>query len=442
MSISSVDIAKAWRREIWGLLLWELLWLLAGFMAGGPFIAAFIGLLLYLGVQMLQAYRLHRWLLGRSQEAPEAFGVWQEIYLEFHHLKQHNRKRKKQLRRIVSEFQASTAALPDGAVVLDSLGRILWFNQAAAALLALRSPQDKGQRIVNLVRHPRFSAYVVAGGQGQHEIEVPSPARDGAVVALRVIPYGSGQRLLIARDVSAQKELEATRRDFVSNASHELRTPLTVLHGYLEMMAEETGEAADLARWHEPVKEMERQTTRMRKIIESLLKLARLEAEGYQQPQELVDMPDLITRVVADLQQTSRHEPPIETQLDTGLLLFGRQGELESVVGNLVGNAIAYTPAGGSIGVRWWQDNEGVYLAVHDQGVGIAHQHIERLTERFYRVDDSRQTSTGGTGLGLAIVKHCLEHHEASLVIASNLGAGSTFTCHFPYQRAQIRESD
>lgn len=441
MSVPTVDIGRAWRREIRWLVLWLMLWLLVGFMAGWPFTALFVGLVIYMAVQMRQAYRLHRWLLGRLHEAPEAYGVWQEIYLEFHRLKQRNHKRKKQLRRIVSEFQSSTAALPDGAVVLDVLGRIMWFNQAAAALLALRSPQDKGQRIANLVRHPRFAAYVAAGGQGQHEIEVPSGLREGAVVALRVIPYGNGQRLLIVRDVSAQKELEATRRDFVSNASHELRTPLTVLHGYLEMMAEEAQGAGSLAHWHAPVQEMEQQTARMRRIIDSLLKLARLEAEGYQQAQELVDVPELIQRLVAEAQKTSGREQPIELQLDSGLLLFGRRGELESIVSNLVGNALQYSPENGPIRVRWWRDGEGVYLAVTDAGIGVARQHIERLTERFYRVDDSRTSATGGTGLGLAIVKHCLEHHEASLTVVSTVGAGSTFTCHFPDQRAQIREA-
>lgn len=442
MSIPTVDIGRAWRREIRGLLIWQLLWLLVGVMAGYPLVLSFAALAAYLCMQLIQAYRLHRWLVGGARDAPAALGAWQEIFLEFARLKQRNHKRKKQLRNIVKEFQSSTAALPDGAVVLDSRGQIMWFNQAAAALLALRSPQDKGQRIVNLVRHPRFRAYVDGGGQGQHEIEIPSAVRDGAVVALRVIPYGSGQQLLIARDVSSVKQLEATRRDFVANASHELRTPLTVLRGYLEMMAEETGTSGSLAHWQSPVQEMEQQTARMNLIIESLLKLARVEAEGYQQPQELVDVPVVIERVVADAQQASGRAQPIETKLDAGLLLFGRRGELESIFGNLIANAVRYTAGDAHVGVRWWQDDEGVYFSVWDRGPGIAAHHIGRLTERFYRVDASRDSATGGTGLGLAIVKHCLEHHEAELVITSEPGAGSAFTCRFPGHRARIREAD
>lgn len=441
MSIPTVGLGKAWRREIGGLIVWQALWLIGGLLSGYPLALSFAGLAIYLGVQMAYAYRLHRWLVADEREAPDAFGVWQEIFLEFHRLKQRNQKRKKRLRNIVSEFQASTAALPDGAVVLDAQGRIVWFNQAAGALLALRSPQDMGQRIVNLVRHPRFAAYLAAGEHDQREIEVPSAVRDEAVVSLRVIPYGNGQRLLIARDVSAQKQLEATRRDFVANASHELRTPLTVLRGYLDMMSEETGDSGALARWQSPVREMSEQAARMNRIIESLLKLARVEAEGYQQRQEVVDVPELIDRLAADAQHAGGREQPIETELEAGLLLYGRAGELESVFSNLISNAVQYTPVDGDIFVRWWHDDEAVYFAVTDSGVGIDSRHIERLTERFYRVDSSRDSTSGGTGLGLAIVKHCLEHHEAELDIASEPNVGSTFTCRFPRQRAQIRDA-
>lgn len=441
MSIPTVGLGRAWRREIGALVVWQILWLIGGLLSGYPLAASLLGLVLYLGVQMAYAYRLHRWLVAGGRDVPEAFGVWQEIYLEFYQLNQRNRNRKKRLKNIVSEFQASTAALPDGAVVLDAHGRIVWFNQAAAALLALRSPHDMGQRIVNLVRHPRFAAYLAAGEHDQPEIEVPSAVREGAVVSLRVIPYGNDQRLLIARDVSAQKQLEATRRDFVANASHELRTPLTVLRGYLEMMAEETDESGSLARWQSPVREMGEQATRMSRIIESLLKLARIEAEGYQQRQEVVNVPELINRVVSDAQRASQREHPVETEIQADLFLYGRPGELESVFSNLIGNALRYTPGDGDIIVYWWHTDEAAYFAVTDGGVGVETRHIERLTERFYRVDDSRESGSGGTGLGLSIVKHCLEHHEAELSIASERNIGSTFTCRFPQQRVQLREA-
>lgn len=440
MSIPTVDIGRAWRREITVLFLWQLVWAIVGLVSGYPLALALAGLAAYLGMQMFQAWRLHRWLVeGTEDDVPVALGAWQEIFLEFYRLKERNRKRKKQLRNIVKEFQTSTAALPYGVVVLDAQGQIMWFNQAAAALLGLRAPQDKGQRIVNLVRHPRFTAYVAGGAHNQHEIEVPSAVHEGAVVALRLIPYGNDQQLLIARDVSVDKQLEATRRDFVANASHELRTPLTVLRGYLDMMADATEESGNLAQWQKPVSEMAQQATRMGGIIDGLLKLARVEAEGYQQPQALVDAPAMIERAVADGEHATARAQAITREVDPVLLLFGREGELESIFSNLVGNALRYTPDEAGITVGWWQDDDGVYFSVADEGPGIAAEHIERLTERFYRVDAGRDRTTGGTGLGLAIVKHCLEHHEGDLVVTSQPGAGATFTCRFPLQRAQTR---
>lgn len=436
MSIPTLDIDRAWRRELRNLMLWLVLWLIAGVLVGSPLSLAFIGLAIFLAAHLFHAYRLHKWLVGDRRDGPEALGVWQEIFLEFNHLSQHNRKRKKQLRNIVKEFHASTAALPDGAVVLDSLGRIVWFNQAAAVLLALRATQDKGQRIANLIRHPRFNAYLADNDREEHEIEIPAGLGDTQTIALRIIPYGNKQRLLIARDVSIDKQLEETRRDFVANASHELRTPLTVLRGYLDMMTEETKADGSLSQWASPIEEMGRQSERMGRIIESLLKLARVEAEGYQQSQEIVDVPAMIERLAAETRMLDGHVPTMDLQLEHDLSLYGRPGELESIISNLFANAVQYAAHDVVINVQWWRDEEGVYLVVTDNGVGIAAEHVNRLTERFYRVDAARHSETGGTGLGLAIVKHCLLHHEADLNIDSEQNVGSTFTCRFPLSRA------
>ncbi|MEQ8798730.1 MAG: phosphate regulon sensor histidine kinase PhoR [Salinisphaeraceae bacterium] len=434
----SAAVVSAWRREVLVLAVWLAAWTLIGAAFGYALWAAFGGLAVYLLMHLAYTNRLHRWLVNDDREPPEGLGVWQDIFVEFNRLKQRNRKRKKRLKSIVNEFQASTAALPDGAVVLDGQGRIVWFNQAAAALVGLRAPQDLGQRIANLVRHPRFSALINAPDAQPGEVEVPSPISEHGILMLRIIPYGNGQRLLIARDVSEQKRMEATRRDFVANASHELRTPLTVLRGYLEMMEEETGKAGALEQWQAPVREMGQQALRMSRIIESLLRLARVEAEGLQQRQEVVDMAALIERLVADARRRDTAGLRFETELQAGLSLFGRPGELESVAGNLIANAVQYTPAGGEIAVRWWLEADTVNLSVSDTGIGIDQRHLPRLTERFYRVDAARSTATGGTGLGLAIVKHCLEHHEAELSVDSEPGIGSTFICRFPRQRAHV----
>ncbi|KEZ78896.1 phosphate regulon sensor histidine kinase PhoR [Salinisphaera hydrothermalis] len=398
-------------------------------------LALLIALAFYTAGHLVFAYQLHRWLAQPRIEPREGVGVWQEIYTELYRLKQRNRRRKKRLKSIVSEFQASTAALPDGAVVIDGRGRIVWFNNAAAALLALRAGQDNGQRIVNLVRHPRFAEFLASADQVGAPLEVPSPANDTDTLSLRIVPYGNGQRLLVARDISEQKRLESTRRDFVANASHELRTPLTVLRGYLEMMTEEADDSGALATWRMPIREMDAQSARMGRIIDSLLRLARLEGEGLAQAQETIDMPTMIQRLVDGFRKSDEGRHKLTVEVQPRLSLFGRPAEIESVISNLVANALRYTQDGGHIVVRWHSEHGAARLAVSDNGPGIAAEHLPRLTERFYRIDSGRSSSDGGTGLGLAIVKHSLEHHEAELSIDSEPGRGTTFSCVFPGQR-------
>lgn len=418
------------------------LWLGAAAVVGALFgdvtLALLIVLAIYSASHLLFAYQLHRWLAEPRIEPREGLGVWQDIYTELYRLKQRNRRRKKRLKNIVAEFQSSTAALPDGAVVIDGRGRIVWFNTAAAVLLSLRAGQDNGQRIVNLVRHPRFAEFLASADQVGAPLEVPSPANDTDTLSLRIVPYGNGQRLLVARDISEQKRLESTRRDFVANASHELRTPLTVLRGYLEMMTEESDEAGALATWRTPIREMDAQSARMGRIIDSLLRLARLESEGLAQAQETIDMPAMIGRLVDGFRQSDEGRHTLTVEVQAGLSLFGRPGEIESVISNLVANALRYTPAGGHIAVRWQHEHDAARLAVSDDGPGIAAEHLPRLTERFYRIDSGRSSSDGGTGLGLAIVKHSLEHHEAELWIDSEPGQGTTFSCVFPGQRLVV----
>ncbi|GAB3683136.1 phosphate regulon sensor histidine kinase PhoR [Salinisphaera aquimarina] len=436
-----MGVRRVWRREAMLIIAWLAISLMTGLLVGRVLVCVLAGVSIYLAMQLIYAYQLHRWLISDRIEPSDGIGVWQEIYTELYRLKQRNRKRKKRLKSIVHEFQASTAALPDGAVVLDSQGRIVWFNSAAAALLALRSPQDMGQRIANLIRHPTFSTYL-SQATDSGELEMPSPVNEADTILMRLIPYGNNQRLLIARDISEQKRLEHTRRDFVANASHELRTPLTVLRGYLEMMEEETADSEALAGWKAPIHEMGEQSRRMNRIIESLLKLARVEAEGLQQRQERVDVPAMITSLVEDIRRAAAGaEHAVSVDLEAGLSLYGRASELESVFSNLLSNAVRYTPAEGEIHVRWWSDDAGACFSVSDNGPGIDATHLPRLTERFYRVDPGRKASSGGTGLGLAIVKHCLEHHEGELAIDSTPGEGSTFTCRFPSQRCLNRRA-
>lgn len=429
-----------WREEILCLAGLICLSLVFGLFAGFPLLFLGMGISIYAVGHLWQVFRLVRWFQSRGDEdVPEARGIWGEVFGSLYRYQQRNYRDKRELAAMIDEFQASTAALPDGVIVIDPDGCIAWCNEAAKALLGLHLPDDLGQRIVNLLRNPIFVDYFNMGRYSK-EIVIHSPENADLVLSLRVVPYGEGQRLILARDVSRIHQMERIRRDFVANASHELRTPLTVIRGYLDMMEDESVDARPLHPWQAPLAEMRQQSARMGRIIEDLLKLARIESSAGKATHEIVDVPQMIRMTLDEASALSDGRHKLISDCDDSLLLFGLSAEIQSVIANLVFNAVQYTPDGGEIHVRWWRDSGGAHYAVQDTGVGIEPIHIPRLTERFYRVDPGRSRATGGTGLGLAIVKHALEHHEAVLNIASELNVGSTFSCVFPDSRVRMRE--
>lgn len=428
-------MSSAWRKEIWAALGWFTASVLIGLLLGHPGTALFVATLTYLGWHLGNAWRLYRWLSGSNAfEPPAGWGLWEDIQYELRRLKNRNRRSKQRLTSILGEYQASTAALPDGAVVLDRAGQIVWCNDAAIGLLGLRSPQDKGQRIVNLLRHPAFIDYMRAGSY-DHSVEAPSPIDADTQLLLRVVPYGDGQRLLIARDISDLKRLDQMRRDFVANASHELRTPLTVLRGYLDAMHEDAGaQGGALRAWRKPLDDMLQQSARMEHIIGDMLTLAHLESSGPAVHTDVVDVADILHKVVRQAQSLSKDKHRIDLEVEP-LRLRGRYDELHSAFSNLILNAVRHTPPGSGIRIRWRREGREAHFSVADDGPGIPAKDIPRLTERFYRVDAGRSRANGGTGLGLAIVKHALERHDARLHIDSRIDVGSTFTCIFPARR-------
>ncbi len=243
--------------------------------------------------------------------------------------------------------------------------------------------------------------------------------------------YGNREHLLLVRDVTRLHQLEQMRKDFVANVSHELRTPLTVIAGYLETLLEHA-EGVN-PRWLRALQQMNQQAGRMQHLLNDLLLLARLETSSRPTDNQPVAVGLLLQSIISDARALSGARAHlISLDADPQLQLKGSETELRSAFSNLVFNAVKYTPDGGTIHVRWWGDEAGAHLSVEDSGIGIEQKHLPRLTERFYRVDSSRASSTGGTGLGLAIVKHVLLRHQGRLDITSAPGRGSCFSCHFP----------
>ncbi|MBV8144413.1 MAG: phosphate regulon sensor histidine kinase PhoR, partial [Gammaproteobacteria bacterium] len=392
-------------------------------------------LALHLTWVLANLFRLEWWLRHRSYaDPPDVGGPWGEIIAQIVRLHRRKRFHKQRFVQLMRQLQRSTAALPNGVVILNAQREIMWFNRMAARLLNLRRTADLGMRIEHLMREPEFVRYLSVGDYS-NPVVIRTATGEECYLSMQVAPYGDGQLLLLVSDVSRQMRLEAVRRDFVANASHELRSPLTVISGYLETLAQDPAVDADL---QGPIAEMRRQAERMTAIIRDLLELSRLEETNEIVGGEPVDIGALLALLRKDVLARPVHPREIRVRIDSTAQLNGDEPEIHSAFSNLVDNAAKYTPAEGLLEMRWWADEDGGHFSVSDTGMGIPPEHIPRLTERFYRVDAGRSRSTGGSGLGLAIVKHVLQRHGATLEVQSTLGAGSTFICHFPVERVLL----
>ena len=431
--------SRPWLAEVRRIALGALALFAVGYLVGSPAIALFVGAIAYLAWHLRQLYLVQRWLAHRKERPrPEARGVWVPVLDSLERLNRQSRKRKRRLRNFVRRFEHAAAAFPDAAVVLRIDGGIVWLNEAATELLGLRHPQDLNQPISNLIRNPLFVDYL------EHEsfeepLAMPSPVDDGAHILVRIVPYRSDRRLMLARDITRLNRLEQIRKDFVANVSHELRSPLTVIVGYLETLNEDE-QAPE--HWRRPLAQMSQQAHRMALIVEDLLKLSRIEHSPGEAPKNAVSIAEMLEGVRNDALGLSENSHRIHVEAEGGERLLGDYNELYSAFANLVFNAIQYTPEGGDIWLRWKYADEGAVLEVEDTGIGVEEHHLPRLTERFYRVDKARSREVGGTGLGLAIVKHVLMRHDATLDVRSQLDVGSTFICRFPASRLQAVEAE
>ena len=392
----------------------------------------FSGACVCLGWHVYHVHLLAGWLAGDGRESrPAARGIWAHVFEALDRIRRRNRKRKKRLHKVVNRIRQAAAAMPDGALVLDGAGTILWMNEASGRLLGLERARDTGRPVSHIIRRPGFSAALEAEAFDE-PLHIVSPVHEEIHLLIRIVPYGGSRRLMLVRDVSRLYFLEQMRKDFVANVSHELRSPLTVITGYLETFEDDGQLPAGLRR---PVSRMSQQASRMCLIVEDLLRLSRLEAAPGGAPAERVGVAEMLGMIAGDARTLSEGAHRVSCDADPELSLLGDWNELYSAFSNIVFNAVQYTPAGGTIRLEWTSDGEGARLDVIDTGEGIETHHLPRLTERFYRVDKARSHEKGGTGLGLAIVKHILVRHDARLEIESRRGEGSRFSCRFPAHR-------
>ncbi|MBT4838555.1 MAG: phosphate regulon sensor histidine kinase PhoR [Methylococcales bacterium] len=412
--------ACVWR-EIRFLSILLMVLLIISSITGYTLAILFTGLVGYTLWNLYHINRLSRWLNNPSKKAPESKGVWDDVYYQLYQLYKRQRKARRRLKNILQRFQESTHVLPYAVIVLDSRYNIEWFNPAAKTMFKLNVKSDIGHRIDNLIRLPEFSGYLL-NKKFDHQFEFKLAKK---AIALSVTPYGQGQLLISARDITQQFLLDNMRRDFVSNASHELRTPVTVIMGYIELLLDKEN-----VKKNHPLEKIQQQSKRLENIISELLVLAKLEAAQVIDSPAQLNTKKLLTEVFDDAIALDNGRHKLSTDIDS-VKLNGRYAEIRMAISNLLTNAIRYTDDGGHIKLFAKTDPWGVTIGVKDDGIGIDYTHVSRLTERFYRVDEGRSKEQGGTGLGLAIVKQILDRHGAQLRIQSTPGHGSVFSCYF-----------
>ena len=390
-------------------------------------------LLTVMAYRAFQLFKMGMWLQdARLETIPEADGIWDDVFSQLYKMVKKHNQTKHDLAEELQHIELATSALPEGVAILNDDNRIEWCNPLAQQHFDLDAKRDIMQDISYLVRQPEFIKYI----RQFNPVEplVMRPARhEEMILSIKLIPYGENKRLLISQDITQLERIEGMRRDFVANVSHELRTPLTVVNGFVENLQDMEDLNQESAR--RALQLMAEQTRRMDDLVADLLTLSRLENQNSQVNEEPIDMSVLLNEVYQDGLLLSEERHTIKLEITNKSNLVGSHDELRSALSNLLSNAIRYTPEGGSVLLRWFERGGQPVFAVQDSGIGIAAQHLPRLTERFYRIDRSRSRETGGTGLGLAIVKHIALRHHAKLEVMSEEGRGSTFSLVFSSNR-------
>lgn len=400
-----------------------------------------LALALMLGIvlagQIRQRNALRNWLEAPELQAiPDGNGAWRDIFSRLQALRKKERRQHLEIGNALERFRLAAQALPDGVILLDNRMHIEWLNDAACRHFAFDPARDIGTLAGQLIRQSEFhnlmSAYRAAPGQCSTLLRAGANGSE-RVLSVMLVPFADTGTLLVSTDVSERVRSEVVHRDFIANVSHELRTPLTVMTGFLEQFNAPEPPQGDAARSFHRL--MAEQAERMNRLVADLLTLSRLENSDQPPRDETVDIPALIEALRIEAQALSAGKHEVEIAKVSAGKLRGSADELRSAFGNLVFNAVRYTPPGGKISLAWRLIDGAPVFSVTDTGIGIPAEHIPRLTERFYRIDKGRSTASGGTGLGLAIVKHVLARHGGRLVIHSTPGRGSTFSACFSADR-------
>lgn len=334
--------------------------------------------------------------------------------------KRKSRKEKIKTLRLLSKLNKNIQYFPEGVIICQKDGDISWCNSAAQEIFSFYWHKKAHKNIFNIIFYPEFKDYF-HNSSTQHPLILLT--EDQRYIEISINIYDSQSSLVIMRDVTQLIRLLHTRQTFLANVNHELRTPLTVLKGYLELLGENKPQDP---LYHKAIQAMLEQSQRMSHLLDQLSLLAKIEHSNNEHYP--VDLSEIINSLQKNALILHDDSQKLTFDIEPNLEILGDANQLQSAVSNLIYNAIRHSGKNTHIHVSWQRCPEGAKFTVSDNGVGISEKHIPHLTERFYRVDESRNNQTGGSGLGLAIVKHILEQHHTNLEITSEKGQGSTFS--------------
>ena len=391
-----------------------------------------ISLIIYLISHIFWLNELSKWLdKPRASEIPDGKGIWQDIFSKIYKNYRFDTKSKKDLTTAMEQFVQAADALLDGVVSLNDSNEIIWCNKRAQLMFGIHPKKDLNKPIHHIFRNSEFKKYL-DGENYETPLQIDTENYINHI-EVKIIPFGRYQKLLTARDISAMLKNELVRKEFVSNFTHELKTPLTVIKGFIETLDQPKNSLSKDTK--EIFTLMSDQANRMKDLINDLLLLSNIEASLNKNRSEKISVKRLFENIKVSTTKINKKKQKIKFDIDNELNIYGSKSEIQSAFTNLISNAVRYTPEKGNILITWHLINNLPIMEVTDSGVGIPKNKINRITERFYRVDEDRSRSSGGTGLGLSIVKNIMLQHQGQLEISSELNNGSTFKLIFPKDR-------
>lgn len=354
-------------------------------------------------------------------------GIWETISQTVAYQKRRLHKERFRTLRILSRLNKNIQFIPDAVIICHQNGQIYWCNTAAQELFSFFWNKKSHKNLLNVIFYPEFKQYFDGT---QHSTPLVLMPNNDQYIEINLNRYDDETYMLIARDITQIIKLLQSRQIFLSNLNHELRTPLTVLQGYLEMLEDRKASKALHAK---AVSIMQEQVLRMSNLLQQLTLLIKIETSNGSEAREVVDVAAILQLLQNDAEILGNKTCQLQFNCDPQLKVKANPSEINSILSNLVYNAIHHSQ-GDKIKVSWKLTESGAYFEVKDNGKGISPEHLPHLTERFYRVQDSRSRDSGGSGIGLAIVKHALAHLNSHMQIRSEPGKGSIFSFTIPQE--------